>query len=250
MKPRSILITGASSGLGAALAEAYAGPEVTLGLLARRADRLRELQRRLEDLGARVLTYVADVADAKGTARAVTTFWDTALGVDLAIANAGLSPSDHLLQGDPAPLAEALSINVLGLANTLLPLIPRMAAQKAGQLVAIGSMAGFRGLPGKGAYCASKAAVKTLMDANRPVLRPHGIKVTTICPGSVRTELTAKNRYRMPFLMDAPDAAALIVRAIARGRATYVFPWQMRLIVPLLQCVPDRVLMPFSAARS
>ncbi len=112
----------------------------------------------------------------------------------------------------------------------------------------IGSVAGFRGLPGKGAYCASKAAVKTLMDAWRPVLRPHGIRVTTICPGFVESEMTADNPFPMPFLMGADRAARLIARAIARRRRTYVFPWQMRLVVPLLVRVPER-LLPLHAAR-
>ncbi len=132
--------------------------------------------------------------------------------------------------------------NVLGVMHTLLPAIPPMMEAGMGHLVTVGSVAGFRGLAGKGAYCASKAAVKTLMDAYRPVLKPHGIRVTTICPGYVRTEMTEKNTFPMPFLMESDKAAVLMARAIEKGRKTYVFPWQMRLAVPLLSLAPDWIM--------
>jgi short-subunit dehydrogenase len=243
--PQRILITGASAGIGAALAEAYAAPGITLGLLARRSDRLESLAQKLGSTGCRTILLTADVSDTEQTRAATERFRKEAGGVDLAIANAGLSKSDRLLEGDPAAGVEIIRINVMGVLNTLIPLVPAMVEQGSGHLVTIGSVAGFRGLPGKGAYCASKAAVKTLMDAYRPVLQRRGICVTTICPGFVETELTAKNRYAMPFLMPAARAAHLIQRAIARGKATYVFPWQMRLIVPLLVRIPDRLLPPY-----
>ncbi|HKI99305.1 MAG TPA: SDR family NAD(P)-dependent oxidoreductase [bacterium] len=252
MTQACILITGASSGIGAALAEHYAarhGSGLTLGLVARRGERLSELAARLEPQGARVLTYVADVRDRADMADVVREFTATAGGVTLAIANAGRSSSDRLRHGDPAPGADTVITNVAGVIHTLQPLIPTLIAQGHGHLVAVGSVAGFRGIPGKGAYCASKAAVKMLMDAWRPELRIHGIRCTTICPGFVVSELTAENPYRMPFLMDTPKAARLIAGAIERGRRTYVFPWQMRLLAPLLQAVPER-LLPTYAVRS
>ena len=183
------------------------------------------------------------------TADAGRRFVADAGGVDLAIANAGRSVIERLASGDAAPGADTVNVNVLGVLHTLQPLIPAMIGQGHGHLVTIGSVAGFRGLPGKGAYCASKAAVKTLMDAWRPELRPHGIRVTTICPGWVVSEMTERNPYPMPFLMQTAEAARLTAGAIARGRRTYVFPWQMRLLVPLLRALPDR-LMPMHATRS
>jgi hypothetical protein len=245
-----VFITGASAGIGAALAELYAarhGAELTLGLVARRAERLAELAGRLQGHGTRVLSYAADVRDRARMAAVAREFVAAAGGCTLAIANAGVSRPDGLASGDAAPAADTVLVNVAGVIHTLQPLIPTLIAQGHGHLVTIGSVAGFRGLPGKGAYCASKAAVKMLMDAWRPELRRHGVRVTTICPGWVVSELTAQNAYPMPFLMDTPKAARLIARAIARGRATYVFPWQMRLAVPLMKALPDRLLPNLSA---
>lgn len=254
MSAPRILISGASSGIGAALAEHYAALPagsaggVTLGLVARRADRLEALAARLQGRGARVLTYGADVRDRAAMAEVAGRFVAEAGGVSLAIANAGRSVAERITAGDAAESADTVNVNVAGVIHTLLPLIPPMIAQGGGHLVTVGSVAGFRGLPGKGAYSASKAAVKTLMDAWRPELRSHGIRVTTICPGWIVSEMTAENPYPMPFLMDTARAARLIARAIARGRRTYVFPWQMRLAVPVLRALPER-LLPMHATR-
>lgn len=243
---RRIFITGASAGIGAALAQAFAGPQVTLGLVARRPERLAELARRLGGTGCRVLTYAVDVTDAARMRQAALAFREAAEGVDLAIANAGTSVSDRILDGDPSRVTEMFRINVEGVLNTLYPMVGAMAAQGSGHLVAIGSVAGFRALPGKGGYSATKAAVKILMDGARPVLKRHNILATTICPGFVQSEITAQNRYPMPFIMPAEQAARLIQRAIVHGARTYVFPWQMRLLAPLLAGVPDWMLQGFN----
>jgi hypothetical protein len=237
-----VFISGASAGIGRALAEAFAAPGVALGLLARRQERLHGLRERLEALGARVFPYAADVRDPHAAGEAVRAFHRAAGRLSLVVANAGISGSDGLSRGDPAAMSDVIATNVLGVIHTLAPAVPLMTAQGGGHLAAIGSVAGFRGLAGKGAYCASKAAVKTLMDSWRLHLEPLGIRVTTICPGWVRSELTAKNRYPMPFIMSAERAAQEIVRALEQGRRTYVFPWQMRLVVPLMRAVPDRFL--------
>ncbi len=242
MTGRSVFLTGASAGIGQALARRLAAPGTALGLVARRLERLEALREELEARGARVWLYEADVREPEPMARAARQFAAAAGGISWAIANAGVSRGDDLLEGTTERMSEVMTTNVLGVIHTLAPVIPIMVRRQAGHLVTIGSIAGFRGLPGKGAYCASKAAVKMLMDAHRPVLRRHGIRVTTICPGWVESEMTADNPYPMPFLMGVDKAARLIVRAIERGRRTYVFPWQMRLALPLIRFAPEWLL--------
>lgn len=249
MSLQRVFITGASSGIGWALAEALAAPGVTLGLAARRSDRLNALVQTVAAKGATAFPYGVDVRDRDATAHAVKAFADRAEGLDTVIANAGMSTSDGLAEGDATRASDLMAVNVQGALHTLLPAVPILRAGGGGALVAIGSVAGFRGMPGKGAYCASKAALKVMMDAWRPELRTAGIQVTTICPGWVESELTDRNGYRMPFIMPAPKAARLILRAIRAGRATYVFPWQMRLVVPLMRSVPDWMLPSLATRR-
>ena len=249
MKPGKILLTGASSGIGAALARQLAGANVHMGLVARRRGRLEALREELLPRGTKVEVYEADVRDAVAMRQVADSFVEAANGVTLAIANAGVSRPDALYKGDPDPVSDLIAVNIQGTLNTLVPLIPHMIAVESGHLAVVGSVAGFRGLPGKGAYCASKAAQKMLMDSYRPVLRRHGIAVTTICPGWVHSELTENSPYPMPFIMSAERAAALIVRALAKRRKTYVFPWQMRVVLPIMRTVPERWLPMMGARR-
>jgi short-subunit dehydrogenase len=249
MSGAKVLLTGASSGIGWALAERLAEPGVAIGLVARRRERLDRLCGRLAGKSAQAFAYEADVRDAARMQQVIESFAAEAGGLTLVIANAGVSRSDNLEQGDAAGLSDLIATNVQGAINTLVPAVPHLIRGGGGQLVAVGSVAGFRGLPGKGAYCASKAALKTLLDGFRPALRRHGIHVTTICPGWVESEMTEDNPYPMPFLLKADRAAALIAGAIANRRRTYVFPWQMRLALPLLRLVPDFVLPGLASRR-
>jgi short-subunit dehydrogenase len=239
MSEAKIFITGASTGIGKALAELYAAPGVTLGLLARRKHLLEALKPELEERGARVLLYPADVRDAAAMAAAADAFVEAAGGVSLVIANAGVASGGGITNVDVNSLAEVISINVQGVLHTLAPMVPHMMKHRRGHLVTIGSVAGFRGLPGRADYNASKAAVKTLMDGFRMELKPYGIRVTTICPGFVESEMTARNRFHMPFFLKADRAARVIARAIRGNRKTYVFPWQWRLLLPLIVRAPD-----------
>lgn len=245
-----ILITGSSAGIGRALAEHYAAPGKVLGLVARRKDRLKALAAELEGKGARVFTHAADVCDREAMGELLRDFAKKAGGLDLVIANAGISERDHVKQGDPRQANEVININVVGAINTLMPAVPLMSENGGGHLVCIGSVAGYRGLPGSGAYCASKAAVRTLMDAWRPLLRASGIRVTHIAPGWVQSELTDKNPYKMPFIMSAEKAAGIIARAIASNKRNKIFPWQMRwVIVPLMRILPERLIYFYAATR-
>lgn len=242
MSESRIFITGASSGIGRALAQEYAAPGVTLGLTARRKEMLEALGREVEARGARALLYPLDVRDAAGMEAAASAFVEAAGGVDLAIANAGIRAGGGLKDGRAEAMADVFAVNVAGVLHTLVPMVPPMIRQGHGRLVAIGSVAGFRGLPGRADYNASKAAVKTLMDGFRVELRPHGIQVTTICPGWVESEMSARNPFPMPFMLRADKAARMIAGAIRGGRKTYILPWQWRLMLPLIVRLPERLL--------
>ncbi len=220
-----------------------ARPGVLFALVARRKERLESLKTELERRGAEALVFAVDVCDRAGMGEVAREFIAAGDGMMLAVANSGISRGDALHTGDPERMNEVFRVNVLGAVNTLVPLIPHMIERRGGHLAAVGSVAGFRGLPGKGAYCASKAALKTLLDGYRPALRPYGIKVTTIAPGWVVSEMTAENPYRMPFLMETGRAARIMATALAKGKRECVFPWQMRLALPLIRRIPDWMLM-------
>jgi short-subunit dehydrogenase len=246
MKPRSVLITGASQGIGAALAQELAGPGVVLGLVARRAEPLQSLQAQLKSSGATVLLYPCDVSDTERMGQICSRFEQIAGGVDWVIANAGIRLRNPATDPDPSQSGQMIAVNLQGVVNTLQPLLAAMVGRGEGSIVAVGSIAGFRGLPGMEVYGATKSAVKSLMDAWRVSLRESGIHVMTACPGWIDTGMTAPNHHPMPFLMSTERAAHLIVTAIRRRRNTYVFPWQMRLAVPLLKIMPDRFLPNYS----
>jgi len=223
--PLRVVITGASSGIGNALAHEYAKHGATLGLIARRGDLLTRLA---GSLPVRSYTYTADVRDARALAVAANDFIGRVGCPDVVIANAGVSAGT--LTGNPQDnqvFEEILAINVTGMMLTFQPFIEPMKACEHGTLAGIASIAGFRGLPGAAAYSASKAAAISYLESLRVELRGSGISVVTICPGYIATSMTGSNPYRMPFLMDADVAARKIAGAIARRRRLYVLPWQM-----------------------
>lgn len=232
----NVFLTGASSGLGAALARRYAADGAQLGLFARRADALAAIAATLAPAPA---LYVGDVRDADALRAAAADFTARHGPADVVIANAGVSRGTLTEYAeDNAAFRATLEINVLGMLYTLQPFLAGMRAAGKGKLVGIASVAGFRGLPGAGAYCASKAAAISYLESLRVELVGSGVQVVTICPGYVATPMTAANPYRMPFLLAADRAATLIVRAIAAGRRFYVLPWQMRCAGRLLSILP------------
>jgi short-subunit dehydrogenase len=231
-----VVITGASSGIGSALARHYAAPGAALGLLGRRDDALRALA---AGLPAAVTLYPGDVADCAYLARTAADFVARYGAPDLVIANAGISVGTHGDEPhDLEKVRRVLEVNVLGLAATLAAFAPAMRAAGRGTLAGIASVAGFRGLPGAGAYSASKAAAMTMMESLRAELRGSGVAVVTVCPGYVDTPMTRVNRYRMPFLLSADDAARRIAQAIAARRRLAVIPWQMALVALALRAAP------------
>jgi len=182
---------------------------------------------------------VGDVREADALARAGRDFIAHYGPPDIVIANAGVSRGTLTDEADDLPAFRAvLDTNMLGIVHTFSPFMAEMRRARRGVLVGIASVAGFRGLPGAGAYCASKAAAITYLESLRVEVRGSGIAVVTICPGFVATPLTAQNPYRMPFLLAPDNAARLTARAIAQRRRFYVLPWQMAVFGRLLRCVP------------
>lgn len=232
-----VFLTGASSGIGEALARHYAAAGATLGLAARRQRRLLELAAQLPGSHA---CYGLDVADAAAMQAAAADFIARHGCPDVVIANAGISVGTLGEEaGDMAALRRIFETNVVGMAQTLQPFIAAMRARGSGRLVGIASVAGIRGLPGAGAYSASKAATIAWLEALRIELRGSGIKVVTIAPGYIATPMTAVNRYPMPFLMPADVAARRFARAIERGTSYTVIPWQMGVVAKLMRLLPD-----------
>jgi short-subunit dehydrogenase len=226
-----IVITGASSGIGAALARHYAAEDSVVGLIARRPGN--------QALKGKVIHYQVDVTDEPALAAAAGDFIARFGAPDLVIANAGVSTGTSGEDiNDIAKLRRVLEVNTVGLAATLAAFAPAMRQAGRGTLAGIASVAGFRGLPGNGAYSGSKAAARIWMESLRAELYGSGVCVICICPGYIDTPMTRVNRFHMPFLLSADEAAPRIARAIAARRRLAVIPWQMALVSALLRAMP------------
>lgn len=232
-----VIITGASSGIGAALACHYAQRGAVLGLIARRSIELEKLAARL---AVPVRIYPADVRDAAALQAAAADFIARHGSPDIIIGNAGISLGTLTeFAEDVAAFQSVIDINVMGLVKTFQPFIVSMRAAGKGTLVGIASVAGYRGLPGAAAYSASKAAAISYLESLRVELRASGIKVITICPGYIATPMTASNPYPMPFLMNTDVAARKISSIIERGNTFEVIPWQMAVAARVLRALPN-----------
>ena len=241
---RAILITGASSGIGKALAEFYAGPGAFLALSGRDAVRLAAVANTCRARGAIVETAVLDVTD-RAAMRGWVTAVDDAHPLDLVIANAGISGGTGGTGGVGEPDGQAkqiFNINVNGVLNTIDPVIPRMAARGRGQVALMSSLASFCGWPGSPAYSASKGAVRMYGEALRGALKNKGVKVNVICPGFVETPMTNVNGYKMPFLMPVEKSVPYIVNGLAQNRARIAFPWQTYMIAGFIGLLPPAVM--------
>ena len=242
--PLKVFITGASSGIGQALAKHYAAEYqdkggVIIGLAARRQDALETLK---NSLTATTVIYPLDVRDAAALERAAEDFIKQFGAPDIVIANAGVS-AGTLTENktDLATFNAVIDINLIGMMNTFQPFIKAMKNAGKGSLVGIASVAGIRGLPGAGAYSASKAAAIAYLESLRVELAPNGLHVTTIAPGYIRTPMTDINAYPMPFLM-APDVAAKkFAKAIQKQKRFVIIPWQMAWVARLMRLLPAGV---------
>jgi len=242
------LITGASSGLGAELARAYARQGITLGLVGRSEAKLQDVARDCREAGATVEYAAMDVADADKLTAWIDGF-ETRSAVDLVIANAGTS-------GGPAPgsATEGLELatrqvrtNLIGVMNTVEPLLPRFLARGAGRIVVVSSIAGYRGLPYSPAYSASKNAVRAFGEGLRGAYKKSGIHVSVVCPGYIRTPMTEVNTFPMPFIMDADKAAKIIQRGLARAKSRIAFPLVFYAAMWLLNLLPLALTDPIMA---
>lgn len=235
-----VVVTGASDGIGAAIAREYAARGATLGLMARRQEQLRALASSLEDsFKSSVASYAVDVRDGPALAAAAADFTSRFGLPDIVIANAGVSAGNLTEIADDIETCQwILDVNVMGIVKTFQPFLEPMRAAGQGVLVGIASVAGIRGLPGSGAYCASKAAAISYLESLRVELRGSGVSVVTLCPGYVRTAMTARNPYAMPFLLEPDDAARRLIRAIGARRPYAVVPWQMGIVAGLLRLLP------------
>ncbi len=239
-----VFITGASSGIGQALALEYAdrykNEKTMIGIVARRSEHLQNLQTTLQaQPNISCLIYAVDVRDHAALARAAADFMQQHGTPDVVIANAGVSSGTLTeQQEDIAAFQAVMDINVMGLVHTFQPFIGAMRKNGGGQLVGIASVAGVRGLPGAGAYSASKAAAIAYLESLRVEMLHHNIAVTTIAPGYIRTPMTDINTYNMPFLMDVNVAAKKFVTAIQHKQRFVVIPWQMGWVARLMRLIP------------
>ena len=225
------MITGASSGIGRGLALEIASRGGHLGLLARREDLLNEIVAEATKRGVKASAAAADVRDAKAVRAAADRFRRELGPIDILIANAGIGTADHTARLTPEHAANVIGINVLGAVNGVAAVLPEMIERNQGRLVAISSLAAYRGLPKSAAYCASKAAMTAYFESLRIDLRDTGLGVTIIHPGFIKTDLTAGRAAKMPYLMELEDGVKKIVSAIEKEKKIYTFPWQLATIV-------------------
>lgn len=232
--PNVILITGASSGIGAALAREYAEKGVKLLLTGRDAGRLADIEKDCRAKGAAVKIAAVDVTD-KAAFEKLVNGWDDQEAIDLVIANAGVS-------GGAGALFESIvKTNIDGLFHSINPLIPRMRARRKGQIAIMSSMAGFRGMPNAPAYSVSKVAARAYGQALRPLLGRDNVGVSIIFPGFIKTPLTDVNDFPMPFLMSPERAAAIIRKGLSQNKARIAFPLPMYILTRLIAALPDAV---------
>ena len=233
-----VMITGASAGIGRGLALEIAARGGNLGLLARREDLLAAIVEEVRALGIKAVFATADVRDAKAVREAADRFRRELGPIDILIANAGIGTSDHSVRLTPEHAAKVININVLGAVNSVSAVLPEMVERGQGRLVAISSLAAYRGVAKSAAYCASKAALSAYFESLRIDLRQTGVAVTTIHPGFIKTELTAGRKAKMPYLMELDTGVKKIVTAIEKEKKTYAFPWQLATIVRASMLMP------------
>src|SRR6266851_940395 len=236
---RVAFITRASSGIGRGLALELARQGAAVGLLARRADALRQIVEEIEALGGKATALPADVTDANAVRAAACALRQKFGPIDLLIANAGTGGTTEAAALDPDEVAKILGVNLMGAVNSVAAVLPEMIKRGRGQLVAISSLSAYRGLGKSAAYCASKAALSAFFESVRMDLIGTGVDVTIIHPGFIKTPLTAGRKAQMPYLMEVDYAVNKMIRAIEKRKKSYAFPWQLATIVRAALIMPN-----------
>lgn len=236
------VVTGASSGIGWALAGALAAEGCKVGLVARRRPQLDQLAGEIRGEGGTAVPAVADVADRAQVRDALAEVRDQLGPVDLLVANAGIGAPTLIEPMNVADIEAQFRVNVLGVVYAIEAVLPDMLRRGKGHIAAVSSLGAYKGLPGESAYCASKAALNVFLDGLRVQLRGRGITVTTLCPGFVRTPMTEVNDFYMPFCLSAEEAARRMVRALRRRKKVYNFPRPTWLLMQLSRIAPDWLL--------
>ncbi len=244
---KNIVITGASSGIGKALAVAYANKyssnKINIFLFGRNIDNLTKTAKECQSFGVNCFIYHKDVKNKDEMSLTLREI-EKQYPVDLVIANAGISAGTSMGVESQSQVSNIFETNVNGVLNTIEPLIDKMIARKNGQIAIISSLAGFRGLPSSPAYSASKGAVRIYGEALRGNLAKFGVKVNVICPGYIKTPMTAVNNFWMPFLIDSTKCAKKIINGLENNKARIAFPFPLYFIVWLLAIIPQSITDP------
>jgi short-subunit dehydrogenase len=236
------VITGASSGIGWELAKVLAGRGCAVGLLARRLDRLEALAAEIHAAGGKAAVAPANVAERHPTVAAIHMLRERLGPVDLLVANSGVGLPTQIEPMNMDEVDNMIKVNYLGVVYAIEAVLPEMLKRNSGHLAAVSSLAAYKGMPGESAYCSSKAAVNVYMEGLRIQLRSRGIAVTTVCPGFVKTAMTAVNEFPMPWVITAHKAAEKIARALAKKKKVFNFPWQTTLLMKLTRWAPDWIM--------
>ncbi len=237
---KTVFLTGSSSGIGEGLAVAMAAKGAIVGLVARRGELLAGIAERCEAAGGTARVFPCDVTDAKGLAVAAREFRQEFGRIDIMIANAGIGGNDDETRSyEPEAVKRLIDVNLIGAVNAIHAVVPDMIERRSGHLVAISSLAGFRGLPRSAAYSASKAGMTAFFESVRLDVASRGVDVTIIQPGFIRTPLTSGRSHNMPYLMELDDAIPLFIRAIEKKKRFAAFPWQLATIVRAGKFMPS-----------
>lgn len=246
-----VLLTGASSGIGNEMSLQIARKGAILGLLARRREELEKLHREIENMGGKAQMFAVDVTDKDGVHAAAKNFREEFGKIDVMIANAGIGGGAvHAKDIKPEDFAKVVNVNLFGAVNSITAVLPDMIAKNSGQLVAISSLAGFRGLPKSASYCASKSAMIALFESVRLDLLKTNIDVSIITPGFIKTPLTAGREAQMPYLMELDVATEKMLTAIENRKKFYAFPWQLAGFVRLGKVFPAWLYDKIAGSRS
>jgi short-subunit dehydrogenase len=239
MSYRTALVTGASSGLGRGLALWFSRRGVKVYAAARRRENLEALADEARAAGAQVEPVELDVSHADNTLARIRELDASCGGLDLVIANAGVGLETNARRMKWEAVKQTIDVNVTGAAATLCAVLPQMVERQRGHLVGVASLAAYRGLGRNAAYSASKAYLSTFMESLRVDLQGTGVNVTCLYPGFVKSEMTANNKFPMPFLLETEEAVELMGKAILRGETQYAFPWRMARLMGLVKSMPN-----------